>query len=118
MTIDETTSATQHLPRGVHLVGSVPLGDAEDVFLAATAILGGRLRRIPDGACSLILSLPLLSCKLNGTNRSLSRYLFPERMPQVASTTRRSEFFNAPPQPYLIFAYQVSIKLHRQSSTS
>jgi hypothetical protein len=86
MTIDETTSATQHLPRGVHLVGSVPLGDAEDVFRAATAILGGRLRRIPDGACSLILSLPLLSCKLNGTNRSLSRCLFSERMSQVAST--------------------------------
>jgi hypothetical protein len=86
MTIDETTSATQHLPRGVHLVDSVPLGDAEDVFRAATAILGGRLRRIPDGACSLILSLPLLSCKLNGTNRSLSRCLFSERMSQVAST--------------------------------
>jgi hypothetical protein len=49
MTIDETTSATQHLPRGVHLVGSVPLRDAEDVFRAATSILGGRLRRIPDG---------------------------------------------------------------------
>jgi hypothetical protein len=37
MTIDETTSATQHLPRGVHLVGSVPLGDTEDVFRAATS---------------------------------------------------------------------------------
>jgi hypothetical protein len=49
MTIDEKTSATQHMPRGVHLVGSVPLGDAEDVFRAATSILGGRLRRIPDG---------------------------------------------------------------------
>jgi len=49
MISDETTSATQHLHRGVHLVGSVPLGDAEDVFRAATSILGGRLRRIPDG---------------------------------------------------------------------
>ena len=49
MTLDEMTRATQHLPRGVHLVGSVPLGDAEAVFRAATAILGGRLRRIPDG---------------------------------------------------------------------
>ena len=49
MTLNEKTSATQHLPRGVHLVGSVPLGDAEDVFRAATSILGGRLRRIPDG---------------------------------------------------------------------
>ncbi len=46
---DETTSSTQRQPRGVHLVGSVPLGDAEDVFRAANSILGGRLRRIPDG---------------------------------------------------------------------
>jgi hypothetical protein len=46
---DETTSSTQRQPRGVHLVGSIPLADAEDVFRAATVILGGRLRRIPDG---------------------------------------------------------------------
>ena len=43
---DETTSPTQRQPRGVHLVGSVPLADAEAVFRAANAILGGRLRRI------------------------------------------------------------------------
>lgn len=36
-------------PRGVHLVGSVPLDSAEDVFRTASTILGGRLRRIPDG---------------------------------------------------------------------
>ncbi|MET7747713.1 hypothetical protein [Micromonospora sp. NPDC005367] len=35
--------------RGVHLVGSVPLGDAEEVFRAATAEFGSHLRRIPDG---------------------------------------------------------------------
>jgi hypothetical protein len=46
---DEATSSTQRQPRGVHLVGSVPLGDAEAVFRTANAILGGRLRRIPDG---------------------------------------------------------------------
>jgi hypothetical protein len=46
---DEATSSTQRQPRGVHLVGSVPLADAEAVFRAANAILGGRLRRIPDG---------------------------------------------------------------------
>ncbi len=46
---DEPTSSTQHQPRGVHLVGSIPLGDAEDVFRAASSILGGRLQRIPDG---------------------------------------------------------------------
>ena len=39
----------QEKPRGVHLVGSVPLRDAEAVFATTTSILGGRLRRIPDG---------------------------------------------------------------------
>lgn len=36
-------------PRGVHLVGSLPLGGAEDVFRTASAVLGGHLRRLPDG---------------------------------------------------------------------
>jgi len=36
-------------PRGVLLVGSVPLGSAEQVFRTASSILGDRLRRIPDG---------------------------------------------------------------------
>ncbi len=34
---------------GIHLVGSVPLSSAEEVFRTASGILGGRLRRIPDG---------------------------------------------------------------------
>ncbi len=42
------TSASPQ-PQGVHLVGSVPLQSTEDVFRAATGILDGRLRRIPDG---------------------------------------------------------------------
>lgn len=33
----------------VHLVGSVPLATAEDVFVATSSILGDRLPRIPDG---------------------------------------------------------------------
>jgi hypothetical protein len=36
-------------PVGVHLVGSVPLGGAEEVFRTVAAVLGDRLRRIPDG---------------------------------------------------------------------
>ena len=36
-------------PRGVHLVGSVPLGNNEAVFREAAAKLGKHLRRIPDG---------------------------------------------------------------------
>ena len=42
------TSASPQ-PQGVHLVGSVPLQSAEDVFRTVTGILNGRLRRIPDG---------------------------------------------------------------------
>lgn len=33
----------------VHLVGSVPLADAQQVFRAVCARLGPRLRRLPDG---------------------------------------------------------------------
>src|SRR6185295_2315111 len=36
-------------PHGVLLVGSVPLGSAEEVFRTASTVLGERLRRIPDG---------------------------------------------------------------------
>src|SRR5215467_9864622 len=43
------TKASQEQPRGAHLNGSVPLGSAEEVFRMASSILGGRLRRIPDG---------------------------------------------------------------------
>ena len=43
------SSEAQSLPKGVHLVGSVPLSSAEDVFRTTSAILGERLRRIPDG---------------------------------------------------------------------
>jgi hypothetical protein len=35
--------------RGVHLVGSIPLANAEEVFRTVSTILGTRLRRIPDG---------------------------------------------------------------------
>ncbi len=35
--------------RPVHLVGSVPLGNAEEVFRTSAAALGGALKRIPDG---------------------------------------------------------------------
>jgi hypothetical protein len=35
--------------RNVHLVGSVPLRDAGEVFETVSAVLGPRLRRIPDG---------------------------------------------------------------------
>jgi len=43
------SSGAQSLPKGVHLVGSVPLSSAEDVFRTTSSILGERLRRVPDG---------------------------------------------------------------------
>ena len=41
--------ADREQPRGAHLVGSVPLSSAGEVFRAVSSILGDRLRRIPDG---------------------------------------------------------------------
>ena len=35
--------------RNVHLVGSVPLANAREVFVTVSAALGERLLRIPDG---------------------------------------------------------------------
>ena len=37
------------MSRGVHLVGSVPLGNAHEVFTVVSRELGQHLRRIPDG---------------------------------------------------------------------
>lgn len=37
------------MSRAVHLVGSVPLANSEEVFRAAAQILGPRLKRMPDG---------------------------------------------------------------------
>ena len=37
------------IPRAIHVVGSVPLGSAREVFTACTQTLGNRLHKIPDG---------------------------------------------------------------------
>lgn len=39
----------QQQPGGVHLNGSIPLANAEEVFRVTSSILGDRLQRIPDG---------------------------------------------------------------------
>jgi ubiquinone/menaquinone biosynthesis C-methylase UbiE len=57
---------TKVQPRGVHLVGSVPLSSAEEVFRTTAASLGDRLRRIPDGETGprsdwIIWQYPVLS---------------------------------------------------------
>jgi hypothetical protein len=43
------SSGAHRLPKGVHLVGSVPLGSAEEVFRTTSSLLGEQLRRLPDG---------------------------------------------------------------------
>jgi SAM-dependent methyltransferase len=42
-------TAAEYSPVGIHLVGSVPLGSAEEVFRTVAATVGDRLRRMPDG---------------------------------------------------------------------
>ena len=37
------------MSRNIHLVGSVPLANAKDVFTQVSAALGPRLNRLPDG---------------------------------------------------------------------
>jgi hypothetical protein len=44
-----TVSQTLTKPKGVHLVGSIPLADTEQVFRVAAGTLGSHLKRIPDG---------------------------------------------------------------------
>jgi hypothetical protein len=46
----------QPQPCGVHLNGSIPLANAEEVFRMASSILGQRLRRIPDGETGIRLN--------------------------------------------------------------
>jgi hypothetical protein len=37
------------MPRAIHLVGSVPMASAEEVFASVSAALGARIKRLPDG---------------------------------------------------------------------
>ncbi|MEA2131325.1 MAG: hypothetical protein QOJ85_4216 [Solirubrobacteraceae bacterium] len=46
---DDETTAEEYLPAGIHLVGSVPLNSADEVFRTVAATVGDRLRRVPDG---------------------------------------------------------------------
>jgi len=46
---DVAIEAEEYLPVGVHLVGSVPLGSADEVFRTVAGVVGDRLRRMPDG---------------------------------------------------------------------
>jgi SAM-dependent methyltransferase len=56
------------LPRGVHLVGSVPLASADEVFRTIAAALPDQVRRIPDGETGprsdwIVWQYPVLSSR-------------------------------------------------------
>jgi ubiquinone/menaquinone biosynthesis C-methylase UbiE len=60
--------AERYHPLGAHLVGSVPLANAETVFQVVSAGLGDRLRRIPDGETGpradwIVWQYPVLSSR-------------------------------------------------------
>jgi ubiquinone/menaquinone biosynthesis C-methylase UbiE len=64
----ERSGADRYMPLGVHLVGSVPLANAETVFRTLGRGLGDRLRRIPDGETGpradwIVWQYPVLSSR-------------------------------------------------------
>jgi ubiquinone/menaquinone biosynthesis C-methylase UbiE len=63
-----TATVESYLPFGVHLVGSVPLGSAEEVFRTVSRELGDRIRRLPDGETGpradwIVWQYPVLSSR-------------------------------------------------------
>jgi hypothetical protein len=64
----ENNNDDGYVPLGVHLVGSVPLGSAEDVFRMLGEQLGDRVRRVPDGETGpradwIVWQYPVLSSR-------------------------------------------------------
>jgi ubiquinone/menaquinone biosynthesis C-methylase UbiE len=65
---EPTSVSAGFVPLGVHLVGSVPLHSAEEVFRTLGSELGDRLRRIPDGETGpradwIVWQYPVLSSR-------------------------------------------------------
>jgi len=61
-------SGEDYVPLGVHLVGSVPLRSAEEVFRLVGERLGDRVRRVPDGETGpradwIVWQYPVLSSR-------------------------------------------------------
>ncbi|HEX2495827.1 MAG TPA: class I SAM-dependent methyltransferase [Gaiellaceae bacterium] len=61
-------AAERYVALGAHLVGSVPLAGAEEVFRTLSAGLGDRLRRLPDGETGpradwIVWQYPVLSSR-------------------------------------------------------
>jgi ubiquinone/menaquinone biosynthesis C-methylase UbiE len=62
------TTGAGFVPFGAHLVGSVPLANAEEVFRSLAAALGDRVRRLPDGETGpradwIVWQYPVLSSR-------------------------------------------------------
>jgi ubiquinone/menaquinone biosynthesis C-methylase UbiE len=62
------TATAGYVPLGAHLVGSMPLRDAEEVFRLVSERLGDRVRRIPDGETGpradwIVWQYPVLSSR-------------------------------------------------------
>ncbi|HSL63899.1 MAG TPA: class I SAM-dependent methyltransferase [Gaiellaceae bacterium] len=68
MSSQPTSTGAGFLPLGTHLVGSVPLADAEAVFRVLARELGDRVRRLPDGETGpradwIVWQYPVLSSR-------------------------------------------------------
>jgi SAM-dependent methyltransferase len=66
--VEPESRRTAFVPLGAHLVGSVPLPNAEAVFTMVGAELGDRLRRLPDGETGpradwIVWQYPVLSSR-------------------------------------------------------
>ena len=64
----DVSAAGDYVPLGAHLVGSVPLRGAEEVFRLLSDGLGDRLRRLPDGETGpradwIVWQYPVLSSR-------------------------------------------------------
>src|SRR6266545_2526010 len=67
-TMGEAPVGAAYVPLGMHLIGSVPLANAEEVFRTLGGELGDRLRRIPDGETGpradwIVWQYPVLSSR-------------------------------------------------------
>ena len=67
---------------GCHLVGSVPLPDAETVFRECLAALPGRLKRIPDGEFSW--AQPILRHTMRHDDMSMASVLTNRRRDRLS----------------------------------
>jgi ubiquinone/menaquinone biosynthesis C-methylase UbiE len=66
--VQATAVGEKYDPLGVHLVGSVPLSGAENVFRTLSRELGDRIRRLPDGETGpradwIVWQYPVLSSR-------------------------------------------------------